>query len=59
MLLPMIMIIPSFSIGRCYCLYCGRYVPHLNRYCLLSGRWNGHMLQQLAGVIARWQIILP
>ena len=39
--------------GRCDCLYCGRCEPHLNRYCLLSGRWNGHMLQQLAGVIAR------
>ena len=43
-----------FSIGRCYCLYCSRCEPHLNRYCLLSGRWNGHMLQQFACVIARW-----
>ena len=33
--------------------------PHLNRYCLLSGRWHGHILQQLAGVIARWQMLLP
>ena len=38
-------------VGRCYCLYCGRCEPHLNRYCLLSGKWNGHMLQQLAAVI--------
>ena len=28
-------------------IVCGRYEPHLNRYCLLGGRWNGHMLQQL------------
>ena len=38
----------------CHCLYCGRNEPHLNRYCLLSGRWNSHMLQQFGGVIARW-----
>ena len=53
------MIIPSFLIGRCYCLYCGRCEPPLNRYYLLSGKWNGHILQQLAGVIARWQRLLP
>ena len=33
--------------------------PPLNRYYLLSGKWNGHILQQLAGVIARWQRLLP
>ena len=32
-------------------IVCGRCEPHLNRYCLLGGRWNGHMLQQLAAVI--------
>ena len=30
----------------------GRCEPHVNRYCLLSGRRNGHILQQLTGVIA-------
>ena len=33
--------------------FSGRCEPHVNTYCLLSSRWNGHMLQQLAGVIAR------
>ena len=58
MLLPRIMIIPSFLNWQIL-LPSLCYEPHLNRYCLLSSKWNGHMLQQLAGVIARWQIILP
>ena len=33
-------------------IVCGRCEPHVNRYCLLGGRWNGHILQQLTGVIA-------
>ena len=33
-------------------IVCGRCEPHVNRYCLLGGRWNGHVLQQLTGVIA-------
>ena len=31
---------------------CSRCEPHVNRYCLLGGRWNGHIIQQLTGVIA-------
>ena len=33
-------------------IVCGRCEPHVNTYCLFSGRWNGHILQQLTGVIA-------
>ena len=33
-------------------IVCGRCKPHVKRYCLLDGRWNGHILQQLTGVIA-------
>ena len=33
-------------------IVCGRCEPHVDTYCLFSGRWNGYILQQMKGVIA-------
>ena len=47
-------IIPLFTIGRCYCLIFVVDVETTFGRCYLpSGRWNSHMLQQMAGVICQ------
>ena len=47
-----------FLIGRCYCLIFVVGVETTFGRCYLpSGRWNRHMLQQMAGVIAKWQML--
>ena len=58
MLLPRIVINPSFSqladVIACVVVD----VNHLfNRCYLSSGRWNSHFLQQVADVIAKWQML--
>ena len=42
MLLPDVVIDVKTTFGRCY---------------LPSGRWNSHFLQQVADVIAKWQML--
>ena len=50
--------IPLFTIGRCYCLIFVVDVETTFGRCYFpSGRWNSHMLQQMAGVIAMWQML--
>ena len=42
------------QLDRCYCLIFEVDVKTtFGRYCLPSGRWNSHMLQQMAGVICQ------
>ena len=43
-LLPDIVVDVKTTFGRCY---------------LPSGRWNSHILQQMADVIAKWQMLWP
>ena len=47
-----------FIIGRCYCLIFVVDVETTFGTCYLrGGRWNSCMLQQMAGVIAKWQML--
>ena len=54
MLLPKDYVYPLFTVGRCYCFIFVVYVKTTFGRCYLpSGRWNSHMLQQMAGVICQ------